>query len=107
MNCCTDFGICQKGINCPIRAQEAKVARVGRKDYAREELPPSVWRIYLRHLAKWMLIAIVILMWMPLVMSFALAKAKEPPAMACAGRISFDTQPAHIVIKCGKGQTNG
>jgi len=33
-------------------------ARVGRRDHAQAPLPASPWRAYLRHLAKWMLIAI-------------------------------------------------
>ena len=57
MNCC-DYD-CHQGRDCPVRA--AKVAHIGRKDYARAELPPITWRRQLRHLAKWMLIAISLL----------------------------------------------
>lgn len=49
MNCC-DYD-CHQGRDCP-----ARVARIGRKDYDREELPPSIWREQLRQLGKWMLI---------------------------------------------------
>ena len=38
---------------------EAKVARIGRKDYTREELPPTRWRHQLRYLAKWMLFGLL------------------------------------------------
>lgn len=55
MNCC-DYG-CNEGHNCPIRG--AKVARIGRKDYAHEELPPTRWRHQLRYLAKWMLVGLL------------------------------------------------
>lgn len=57
MNCC-DYD-CHQGRDCPARG--AKVARIGRKDYTREALPASPWRVYLRHLAKWMLICIAVL----------------------------------------------
>lgn len=59
MNCCDDYGDCRQGRDCPVRV--AKVARIGRKDYTREPLPRSPWRVYLHHLAKWMLICIAVL----------------------------------------------
>lgn len=62
MNCCDEYGECRQGRDCPVRTGQAKVARIGRKDYTREALPPSAWRVYLRHLAKWMLIAIWLLL---------------------------------------------
>jgi hypothetical protein len=37
-------------------------ARIGRKDHAPAALPCSPWREYLKHLAKWMLIAIAVLL---------------------------------------------
>lgn len=47
------------------------IARIGRKDYDREELPPSVWRHQLRHLAKWALIVLAVMfaaaMWLALI----------------------------------------
>jgi hypothetical protein len=52
MNCC-DYD-CNQGRNCP-----ARVAPVGRKHHDREALPPTLWRVYLRYLAKWMLILFV------------------------------------------------
>ena len=54
MNCC-DYD-CHQGRDCPARG--AKVARIGRKDYALEELPPTQWRNHLRHLARWLLISL-------------------------------------------------
>lgn len=54
MTCCNNQ--CEQGRACP-----AKVARIGRKDYAREELPPSIWRLQLRRLAIWMLICLALM----------------------------------------------
>lgn len=59
MNCCDEYGNCNQGRDCPIRAE--RVARIGRKDYDREPLPESRWRRHLRPLAKWMLICIAVL----------------------------------------------
>lgn len=56
MNCCDEYGECRQGRDCPIR-----VAKVGRKDHAPAPLPASLWRVYLKHLAKWMLICIAVL----------------------------------------------
>lgn len=36
----------------------AKVARIGRRDYTREELPPSVWREALRSFARFVLLGL-------------------------------------------------
>ena len=38
---------------------EVKVARIGRKDYTREELPPSYWRHQLRALGYWIGLALL------------------------------------------------
>ena len=56
MNCCDEYGNCNQGRDCP-----ARVAKVGRKDYAHEALPTSAAPHYLKHLAKWMLICIAAL----------------------------------------------
>lgn len=56
MNCCDEYGDCRQGRDCPVR-----VAKVGRKDYDREALPPSAWRVYVKHLAKWLLIVLTVL----------------------------------------------
>lgn len=37
-------------------------ARIGRKHHAMAPLPTSPWRVYLRHLAKWMLICLAMLL---------------------------------------------
>lgn len=36
-----------------------KVARIGRKDYAREELPPTRWREQLKALAWWVCLGLI------------------------------------------------
>lgn len=56
---CANYG-CNQGRDCPVRTE--RVARIGRKDYAREALPPTAWKRQLRVLAKWMLAVYVLLM---------------------------------------------
>ena len=47
---------------------EAKVARIGRRDYTREELPPSTWRHSLKGLCSWVALGLLgWLVWMPLI----------------------------------------
>ena len=46
---------------------EAKVARIGRRDYAKEELPPVTWRQEIKGLAYWVTLALLgWLIWVPL-----------------------------------------
>lgn len=46
---------------------EMKVARIGRKDYTREELPPTMWRQQIKSLAGWVGLALLgWLVWCPL-----------------------------------------
>jgi tRNA(Ile2) C34 agmatinyltransferase TiaS len=78
MTCCTYD--CTQGRDCPVRKEPAcphcrglgydasgytctcvtaaEVAKIGRKYHDREPLRGKPWRAYLRHLAKWMLIAL-------------------------------------------------
>lgn len=51
MNCCNHN--CNQDRNCP-----ARVAKIGRKDYAKEPYPPSSAPRYLKRAAKWALIGI-------------------------------------------------
>lgn len=100
-SCCDEYCSthgCNQGRDCPVR-----VARIGRKDYAREALPPSPTYAYLRHLAKWMLIVLAVVTLTPLAVSLALAKAIEPPATDCGALIARlqPNVPAHVLIKCG------
>lgn len=44
-------------IECPGRP--AAVARIGRRDYTREELPPSTWRQSLKGLCNWVLMGLL------------------------------------------------
>ena len=57
MNCCNND--CNQGRNCP-----ARVARIGQRMKSADPLPPSVWRDQLRHLAEWMLLGIVGVVWL-------------------------------------------
>lgn len=44
-----------------------KVARIGHRDYTREELPPSIWRRQLKALGYWIGLALLgWLIWGPL-----------------------------------------
>jgi hypothetical protein len=58
-NCCDDYGNCNQGPNCPVR-----VARIGQRMKSADPLPLSVWRDQLRHLAEWMLLGIVGVVWL-------------------------------------------
>ena len=51
MNCCNHN--CNQGRNCP-----ARVAKIGRKDYAKEPYPPSSAPRHIKRAAKWALIGI-------------------------------------------------
>lgn len=51
MDCCNHN--CNQGRNCP-----ARVAKIGRKGYAKEPYPPSSAPRYLKRAAKWVLIGI-------------------------------------------------
>ena len=53
MNCCNHN--CNQGRNCP-----ARVAKIGRKDYAKEPYPPSPAPRYLKRAAKWALIGVAV-----------------------------------------------
>lgn len=50
---CANYG-CNQGRDCPVRvASHRPVMR------AADPLPPTMWRIYLRYLVKWMLVVFV------------------------------------------------
>lgn len=84
-NCCDDYGNCDQGRDFPIR-----VATTRPLMRAADPLPPSVWRVYLRHLTKWMLLGILGLMWL----GFLLAVA------SCAHAINDERLPAHRCVDC-------
>lgn len=50
MNCCDEYGNCRQGRDCPVRAARA--------------LQPSILKRQLKHLAYWMLIAVLGLLWL-------------------------------------------
>lgn len=64
MNCCT--GDCNQGRDCPARA---KVARIGRKDYDREPIPPMTWRSTMQRLAHWVAYGILGMFWLAYVVA--------------------------------------
>lgn len=39
--------------------KSSRVARIGRRDYAREELPPTVWRQQVKALTRWVLLGLL------------------------------------------------
>ena len=46
----------------------AKVARIGRRDYSREELPPSTWRNSVKKLTQWVALGLLgWLIWGPMI----------------------------------------
>lgn len=57
---CANHG-CNQGRDCPVR-QGAKVAKIKRRTPDKQALPATAWRAYVRHLAKWMLICLAVLM---------------------------------------------
>lgn len=58
---CSNYG-CNQGRDCPVR-----VARIGRRDYTKEELPPTVWRRQVKALGYWIGLALLgWLIWGPL-----------------------------------------
>lgn len=95
MNCCDEYGDCRQGRDCPVRVQ--RVAKIGRKDYARAPLPAHAWRRQLRTLAKWVLIVLVVMTVTPAVLSVALAKE---PGSKCGELLAKKSVAAHVRIKC-------
>lgn len=91
MNCC-DYD-CTQGRDCPARASckhcysigydasgmrcdcqmPARVAKVKRRIHTKDPLPASPSRAYLRHLAKWMLIALAVMLMAALTLGVAYA----------------------------------
>jgi hypothetical protein len=58
MNCCDEYGECNQGRDCPVRVAKVKSRTPRYPTPLRQEIS----RVYLRHLAKWMLIAIAVLL---------------------------------------------
>lgn len=94
---CCNHG-CNQGRDCPAR-KPAKVAKVKARTPAAKPLPPNASRVYLRQLAKWLLIVLAVMTITPAVLSVALAK--QPATSKCAGLAAkYRDVPAHLVIKC-------
>jgi len=87
MNCCDEYGECRQGRDCPARV--AKIKR--RVPKHPTPLRQEISRVYLKHLAKWMLIVIVLLFSLvPVVML-----APKGRAIDCSlAEISPDFTPA-------------
>ena len=85
MNCCNEYGNCDQGRNCPVR-----VAKIGQRMKSADPLPPTVWRAYLHHLAKWMLLGILGLMWLGFLVG----------VVSCAHAINNERLPAHRCVDC-------
>jgi hypothetical protein len=58
MNCCDEYGNCNQGRNCPVRVARVKSRTPKHPAPLRREIS----HVYLRHLAKWMLIVIAVLL---------------------------------------------
>lgn len=54
---CYGIGYDASGMSCSC-TMPAEPAKIGRRTHAKDPLPASSWRAYLRHLAKWMLIVL-------------------------------------------------
>jgi hypothetical protein len=61
MNCCDEYGDCRQGRDCPVRTG-AQVAKVGRRVHGPEPLPPSLWHVYMRALAKALLLTLAVML---------------------------------------------
>lgn len=101
-HCCNHD--CNQGRDCPERA--AKVAKVKASRPSLKHKPPGRAAqhhlpVYLRHLAKWMLICLAVMTITPAVLSVALAKQR--PASKCEQLLARDFVPAHVRIKCKGG----
>jgi len=57
MNCCDEYGDCRQGRDCP-----ARVAKVGKRMHGKEPLNASAWRMYLKDLARSMLIVLAVML---------------------------------------------
>jgi hypothetical protein len=58
MSCPHCYGIGYDASGYPCTCAPVKVAKVARRMPGDKPLPANPWRAYLRHLAKWMLIAL-------------------------------------------------
>jgi hypothetical protein len=84
MNCCTEYGDCRQGRDCPARKPQvcphcydtgydasgynctcgvpAKVAKVGKRMHARNPMSGSAWRRQLKDLARIFLLMLAVML---------------------------------------------
>lgn len=68
---CYDTGYDASGYDCTCGIKPASVAKVGRRIHGKKPLPASPAHAYLRHLSRWMLIAITVALASALILAFA------------------------------------
>ena len=64
MNCphCYDTGYDASGYDCTCGIKPASVAKVGKRMHSKSPLRGSAWRVYLKDLARSMLIVLAVLL---------------------------------------------
>jgi len=81
------------------------MTRISRKYHGPGPRRPSALRAYLRHLGKWLLIVLAVVLASQALVDVALARMTEPPASKCDELLTkYPTTHVHIRIKC-KGNT--
>lgn len=92
MNCCDEYGDCRQGRDCP-----ARVAPIGRRTPRYPEaLPESRSRIYLRSLAKALLLTLAVI----LVSALAVALIPKSVRYDCATAEIHHNVPPAAKAKC-------
>lgn len=97
MNCCNDYGDCRQGRDCP-----ARVAPIGRRTPRYPEaLPESRSRIYLRSLAKALLLTFGVM----LVSGLTVALIPKSVRYDCATAEIHPDVPKAVKTECRKKRT--
>lgn len=118
---CCNHG-CNQGRDCPARKPEckhcygtgydasgyactcitsAKVAKVGKRIHGREPLPVGLWRIYLRSLAKALLLTVLVM----LVSALTVALIPKGVRYDCATAEIHPDVPSAVKTECRKKRT--
>ncbi len=96
MNCCDDYGDCRQGRDCP-----ARVAPIGRRTPRYPEaVPESPSRIYLRHVAKWILITVAYLLALALVLALLPTTERGERRIDCTTADWHPDVPPAAKAKC-------